>query len=567
MSTWVDKYRPKQSFQIIGQANNVKHLKDWLINYDSPRNKFKAVLMSGPPGIGKTTTAQLVCKEAGYDYIEMNASDQRNKKAIEEQLSSMVKNSRLNFFGKASASKNALIMDEVDGMAGNEDRGGVAQLIQIIKQTKLPIICICNDASHPKVRSLSNYCETLTFYKPKKEQVRAVVMSISSKENIKIDQDTIYSLIESANYDIRQVVNYLSLFKQSQTSNSNDIKTVRLSTFDATKKGFTHEECHNIHDRFEVFFADYNIMALFMYENYVHVKPQKARNELDSLRAVSKSIDSMCIGDLVDKEIRSNQSWSMLPTQALLSTVIPTFTMSGKIMSRLSFPAFLGKLSNANKRMRLMQDLKSHLSLSISGGRNALNLDYLEILRERLSKPMVDKGAQGVDDVISFMREYSLRKEDMDSIMDLSLWSNQKDSMSSVDSKTKAALTRTYNKAGIVLPYSTEEKGPKKRKYVSLDAEEEEGDEEDDDEDNNIIKPKKVVKKAEPKEPKAKAEPKEPKGAKAKAEPKEPKPKAEPKEPKVKEPKAKAEPKTKTEARPNGHQGTILGFFKKQRTE
>jgi hypothetical protein len=38
-------------------------------------------------------------------------------------------------------------MDEVDGMAGNEDRGGVAELIALIKTTRIPIICICNDRS------------------------------------------------------------------------------------------------------------------------------------------------------------------------------------------------------------------------------------------------------------------------------------------------------------------------------------------------------------------------------------------------------------------------------------
>lgn len=48
-------------------------------------------------------------------------------------------------------------MDEVDGMSGG-DRGGMAELILLIKKTLTPIICICNDRSSPKVRSLANYC-------------------------------------------------------------------------------------------------------------------------------------------------------------------------------------------------------------------------------------------------------------------------------------------------------------------------------------------------------------------------------------------------------------------------
>lgn len=63
-------------------------------------------------------------------------------------------------------------MDEVDGMAGNEDRGGIQELIQLIKTTNVPIICMCNDRNHQKMRSLVNYCFDLKFNKPRVEQIR-----------------------------------------------------------------------------------------------------------------------------------------------------------------------------------------------------------------------------------------------------------------------------------------------------------------------------------------------------------------------------------------------------------
>jgi replication factor C subunit 1 len=63
-------------------------------------------------------------------------------------------------------------MDEVDGMAGNEDRGGIQELIQLIKNSQIPVICMCNDRSHPKMRSLSNYCFDLKFNRPRVEQIK-----------------------------------------------------------------------------------------------------------------------------------------------------------------------------------------------------------------------------------------------------------------------------------------------------------------------------------------------------------------------------------------------------------
>ena len=78
--------------------------------------------------------------------------------------------------GSTKGEKHCVIMDEVDGMAGNEDRGGLQELVQLIKSTAIPVICICNDRNSIKMRTLANYCFDLRFQRPRLEQIKVSVV-------------------------------------------------------------------------------------------------------------------------------------------------------------------------------------------------------------------------------------------------------------------------------------------------------------------------------------------------------------------------------------------------------
>lgn len=92
--------------------------------------------------------------------------------------------------GKEPSSNHALIMDEVDGMSGNEDRGGVQELIALIKKSKIPIITMCNDRNHPKIRSLANHCFDLRFSKPRIEQIRVRIFFVVETLMFKIQDQS-----------------------------------------------------------------------------------------------------------------------------------------------------------------------------------------------------------------------------------------------------------------------------------------------------------------------------------------------------------------------------------------
>ena len=167
----------------------------------------------------------------------MNASSCRNKSTIRQQVASQLSSLTITAFlgpagsqgGLASGRKHALIMDEVDGMDGNADRGGISvsvktdsealvsfqsvpcssqELISLIKSSHIPVICICNDRQKTSIRSLANHCYDLTFQRPNVKQICAAVKSICFKEKISIEPQALTEIVVASGQDIRQVREY-----------------------------------------------------------------------------------------------------------------------------------------------------------------------------------------------------------------------------------------------------------------------------------------------------------------------------------------------------------------------
>ncbi|MEQ2290863.1 hypothetical protein AMECASPLE_007285 [Ameca splendens] len=523
---WVDKYRPRSLKAVIGQQGDqscanklLRWLQNWYKHHSGGLDKpavarfskfgggkddgsgYKAALLSGPPGVGKTTTAALVCEELGFSYVEMNASCTRSKNSLKEVVAESLNNTSIENFYKGTSqtvsSKHVLIMDEVDGMAGNEDRGGIQEMIGLIKNSKIPIICMCNDRNHQKIRSLANYCFDLRFQRPRVEQIKGAMMSIAYKEGIRIPPPALNEIILASNQDVRQVIHNLSMwsakdkvmtYDQCKADAASARKDMKLGPFDVCRKVFAsgEETAHmSLIDKSDLFFHDYSLAPLFVQENYLHVRPAAARGDMKShLVLLSKTADSIADGDLVDRRIRSGQNWSLLPTQAIYASVLPGELMRGYMSQFPVFPSWLGKNSSTNKHSRIVQELTSHMSLKTLSSRQAVNLDYLHYLQQALLHPLQRHGAEGAAQAVKLLDDYQLLKEDVDSIMETSVWGGQPDPYAKLDSKVKAAFTRAYNKEAHLTPYSLQavKKGRRGGGDLELGGEEGPDDQQSDDE-------------------------------------------------------------------------------------
>src|SRR4030067_2055053 len=124
---WTERYRPKVVKEIIGNEEAKAEFMEWL----QGKGKKKAVLLYGPPGVGKTALVNAGASALQFRVIEMNASDARTEKAIMKTASPSSTLTSIESFSHR-VKGNLLLFDEVDGLFGNQDRGGVTAIIKLI---------------------------------------------------------------------------------------------------------------------------------------------------------------------------------------------------------------------------------------------------------------------------------------------------------------------------------------------------------------------------------------------------------------------------------------------------
>ena len=384
---WTVKYAPTQTNQICGNKIQVEKLQTWLRNWrGNARTKFKkpgkdgsgvyrAVMIHGGPGIGKTTAAHLVAKLEGYDIVESNASDTRSKKLVETGLKGVLDTtSLLGYFAgdgkkvETEKKKLVLIMDEVDGMSAG-DRGGVGALAAVCKKTNIPMILICNDRKLPKLKPFDHVTYDLPFRKPTTDQVKSRIMTILFREGMRdqMPNNVVSALIEGSRADIRQVINMISTAKVDQQALDFDggkkmseawEKHVILRPWDIVGKVlggglFAASSTSTLNDKIELYFNDHEVSSLMLQENYLGTSPMLAtqysgrQRTLKLLELVDEAAESISDGDLVDRMIHgSQQQWSLMPTHAVCSFVRPASFVWGSLAgNQTRFTSWLGNNS------------------------------------------------------------------------------------------------------------------------------------------------------------------------------------------------------------------------------
>jgi len=194
---WTEKYRPKTLEEIKDQDQAILKIKIFLKEF--PQKK-RAIILNGPPGVGKTTIVHALSKEINAEIFELNASDLRNKDSIQEVLSPVLKQQSL------IKKSKIILVDEIDGIS-TADRGGLSELLRLIEKTKYPIIATSNKAWIRNLAPLRKIATTIELKKIDKSITKEILIEILKKENQFINLELLNKIILNSEGDLRAAIN------------------------------------------------------------------------------------------------------------------------------------------------------------------------------------------------------------------------------------------------------------------------------------------------------------------------------------------------------------------------
>jgi hypothetical protein len=385
MENWLDKYKPKQLSDVIGNKSEVDRVDKFVKQFtkktlDIDKIPNANLIITGTNGIGKTITVDLVLANNGITKVTADLSNisitrkSKKKKKVEKEPNgstrtiktyymSLQNKHNLLLIGELEKKKIALVIDDVSNISNPKEKEAIKSLVKLNNKLKqFPIIIIAN-TKHSKtvneLRKMVTYTIKKTDDEGKKESRKVIneilfrapdhramdefTRKICKAEKLKIitnkndDEDLYIMIIQHAQYDIRRLVNILEelkmiyqdeditydkVLKYAETSKTKDMDP---GIYEATR--LLLNQYKGIDYALSLYGEERATVPLMVHENYpLNIRQQypnmSTKDQIEIMFQISKCISE---SDNVDGLIYSNQCWSLQPVHGFYSCVMPSY--------------------------------------------------------------------------------------------------------------------------------------------------------------------------------------------------------------------------------------------------
>jgi len=373
---WTEKYRPTRVQEFVDNGKAFHQLDDWLSSWTRETSRKKAAFLHGPPGVGKTVCVAVLAAAHDFDLIALDASDWRTKDALERIVGAA--SSQRPLFG---AKERLIVLDELEGMSGSQDRGGLSTIAHLTKTTGCPMVLIANDVWDPRFAGLRSSCLVIKFQRVPIRSIIAHLRGLCVREGVLAEEEALRLIAERAQGDLRSAMTDLQALAQGKSFlASEDVRWLgtrdrQEAIFTVLGRVFNATTCWEARRAVEVADVDYEMLFEWIYENAPH--------QLSDPEDLSAALDALSRADIYFRRVRTLQAWKLLKYafDQMTAGVAMARAKSPRRWVSFKFPQRLSVLSKTRRTRRLRQELGLKVGAALHMGADAAIRDVLPYLR------------------------------------------------------------------------------------------------------------------------------------------------------------------------------------------
>lgn len=398
-----EKYAPLTLNQVCGNDDAIGKLMKF--GSEAHSSNRKPLLLYGASGTGKTASAHALAYSNGFEILEFNASDYRSAEVLSKTLLPASKSSGL------FARKLLIIMDEIDERSDKFDAGSEKVVMQLLKETRHPVIFIANDFWDRKIAFLRELVEKVEFKRIPKGEIKKMLETVLKKENASMDDAILDELASRSNGDIRGSLNDLELMIQGTPALMDNIGTRdrKLEVYGVLDKIFLTKSFDGARNAYMNTDLDGDMLLNWIDENI----PNRYSWKSDLVIAYSQ----LARASFFQSQASRKSYYGYLRYSSILMSSGVSMAVNGEVvyMKSYQFPNNIRQLSKSKSGRSALAGVVTKLIYVLHTHKKEIFNSHLQMLKGMIKEGMKENGEE--ETYAFFQKAYNLEDSDVDAIL------------------------------------------------------------------------------------------------------------------------------------------------------